>query len=197
MIFNAYFGQGSGIGVQLNPSCTGEEYSLFGCKSIDGNNVMNYAHYYTCYYNHYSDIGIRCGNISSKNAAVNYFVINIITVTALPANCSNGDIQLSDGNSELEGRVEVCKGNQWYSLCGDTSWIRDTSGAITVCKQLGFSSINATPYESNSLGSNVPILSNVHCDARASRVFDCSYTETSCGFGIAGVRCQGNQKDLT
>ena len=112
-------------------------------------------------------------------------------VTALPSNCTNGDIQLSDGNSELEGRVEVCKGNRWYSVCGDMSWIRDTSGASTFCTQLGYSSINATPYESNTLASNVSILSNIHCDARTSSVIDCSYSETRCYSGIAGVRCQG------
>ena len=55
------------MSMQLNPFCTGEEHSIFGCKSKDGNNVMNNAHYYTCYFNHYSDIGIRCGNESSKN----------------------------------------------------------------------------------------------------------------------------------
>ena len=50
------------------------------------------------------------------------------------ANCTNGDLFLVDGWSELEGRLEVCYNNQWGTVCDD----RWTDGSTKVaCRQLG------------------------------------------------------------
>ena len=51
--------------------------------------------------------------------------------------CTAGDIRLADGPSELEGRVEVCLGGEWGTICSD-HW--NSSDASVVCKQLGFGS---------------------------------------------------------
>ena len=50
--------------------------------------------------------------------------------------CTQGDIRLLGGTSELEGRVEFCNNNQWGTVCDD-AW--GTPDATVVCRQLGFS----------------------------------------------------------
>ncbi len=49
--------------------------------------------------------------------------------------CQDGEIQLLEGQSKYEGRVEVCLNNKFSTVC-DRSW--DTNDAMVVCNQLGF-----------------------------------------------------------
>ena len=51
-------------------------------------------------------------------------------------NCSDGDIRLQGGTSELEGRVEICHIGMWSRVCGGDSW--ESKEANIVCRQLGF-----------------------------------------------------------
>lgn len=50
--------------------------------------------------------------------------------------CSDGEVQLCGGMSLLEGTVELCRNQQWGTVC-DEAW--DTSDAGVVCGQLGYS----------------------------------------------------------
>ena len=50
--------------------------------------------------------------------------------------CKTGEVQLLGGATSNEGRVQVCYGGIWGSICG-TLW--DSKGAAVVCQQLGFS----------------------------------------------------------
>lgn len=50
--------------------------------------------------------------------------------------CDSGDIRLVDGPSNLEGRVEVCFGGTWGTVCDDFWGVQE---ADVVCRQLGFS----------------------------------------------------------
>ena len=98
----------------------------------------------------------------------------------------------------MNGRVEVCYGNKWGTVCGDNSWTSDTTGASTVCKQLGYSPINATPFELSlpRSGSHILLLSAVQCDFRVNRLVDCfhdPFNSSYCSYGAAGVSCKGNQ----
>ena len=53
-------------------------------------------------------------------------------------NCTNGEIRLVGGDTEYEGRVEVCYSGAWGSIC-PSSW--DSNDAKVVCRQLGYVTI--------------------------------------------------------
>lgn len=48
--------------------------------------------------------------------------------------CIDGGVRLVDGGSVTEGRVEVCLGGQWGTVCTDLWTSEDTD---VVCGQLG------------------------------------------------------------
>lgn len=50
--------------------------------------------------------------------------------------CINGDVRLMDEREPGTGRVELCLGGVWYSICGDSYW--SNQDAQTVCRQLGY-----------------------------------------------------------
>ena len=52
--------------------------------------------------------------------------------------CTNGEIKLVGGDTEYEGRVEVCYSGAWGSIC-PSSW--DSNDAKVVCRQLGYITI--------------------------------------------------------
>ena len=47
--------------------------------------------------------------------------------------CSEGAVRLADGDIGQEGRLEVCLGGVWGSVCGD-GW--DKTDAYTLCQQM-------------------------------------------------------------
>ena len=52
--------------------------------------------------------------------------------------CNDGDLRLIGGESENEGRVEICIDGYWGNVCNQ-DW--DQRDAYVVCRQAGFQSI--------------------------------------------------------
>ena len=51
---------------------------------------------------------------------------------------SHGPIRLVGGDTVYEGRVELCNGGSWTSIC-PAGW--DSNEAQVVCQQLGYTTI--------------------------------------------------------
>uniref|UniRef100_A0A1X7UCA1 SRCR domain-containing protein n=1 Tax=Amphimedon queenslandica TaxID=400682 RepID=A0A1X7UCA1_AMPQE len=90
-------------------NCSGSEESIFNCSY---NELSNY------YCSRYRDASVIC-----QLNNVQY------------SNCTTGNIRLTGGSNQFEGRVELCVNGVWGSVC-DNSW--DSTEASTVCKQLGY-----------------------------------------------------------
>ena len=128
------------------------------------------------------------------------------------ADCTTGNIRLVNGQTENEGRVEVCGNGVWGTVCDDF-W--GTPDAQVVCRQLGYSTTgeyycilrrafslivqhNHTGAQALSFaffgqGTGPILIDNVQCTGTESRLFDCTHsTIDNCVHAEdAGARCQG------
>lgn len=68
--------------------------------------------------------------------------------------CVDGEVRLINGSKPSEGRVEVCGGGQFHSVCDD-SW--DQLEAQVVCNQLNYSSSQGTTCCMQELTSKLSI----------------------------------------
>lgn len=53
-----------------------------------------------------------------------------------------GNVRLFGGPSEFNGRVEICHGDVWGTVC-DNEW--DDLDASVVCRQMGHSNVGKLP----------------------------------------------------
>ena len=65
-----------------------------------------------------------------------------------PTDCDDGDIQLSGYDSASRGRVEICRGNIWGSVCyraydpySEYEYEVHVNDIRTICRTLGYSNI--------------------------------------------------------
>ncbi len=66
-------------------------------------------------------------------------------ITLCPDNCKEKEIRLVNGTSYREGRVEVCVGGRWGTVCGE-GWTEKDAGHM--CTRMGYPSTgkNIIPY---------------------------------------------------
>ena len=106
--------------------CSGDELSLVNCI---------YQEKLYCY--EYGEV--ICRNGKFKNSAP--FLSIMCTQFKCPASeCNETDVRLVDGNTPDDGRVEICIGGFWGSVCDDNWDIRD---ATVACRQLGYNGSKA------------------------------------------------------
>ena len=111
---DSYFGRGTSPALFHNILCNGDESSLEEC-SYSALPLDSYNYYYI-----YAVVGVICqGNTTSETE------------------CSSGDLRLVGGQSESEGRVEVCVDGFWGTVC-DQNWSQRE--AIVACRQAGLPS---------------------------------------------------------
>ena len=97
----------------------------------------------------------------------------------------SGTLQLVGGSVPSEGRVEICLGGNWTTICGYPSWWNTTNAAV-ICRQLGF----------NSSGNNIrwiSLLTKGPTSPDAEMVYSGIFGQ---GTGISlqiQARCVGNE----
>ena len=143
-----------------------------------------------------------------------------VTVNPFPVNCTLGDVRLTNGSSHLEGRVEVCFGNLWGTICHN-SW--DNRDAGVICKQLFNSSFGRLLLAVNNVfflfwraillphlgghaingskfgvGYTSIVIESINCNGTEASLTDCSTItsvsnaiSTCNGSDVAGIVCYG------
>ena len=105
-------------------NCSGTELSLLQCHTVGFDTINNIV----------VDTEISCQRRKHLCTTVylNKLVINSI------ASCSDGDLKLVGGESESDGRLEICLNKRWTTING-RGWTKtDTKVA---CNQLNYSAL--------------------------------------------------------
>lgn len=71
--------------------------------------------------------------LHTASASIYHTLRNILPVDV--TNCTSGDVQLVNGTSDADGRVEICYNGEWSGVIGEEFF---HGSARVVCRQLGF-----------------------------------------------------------
>ena len=135
-------------------------------------------------------------NMNAMSLCSSYFHLFFILIypsVSVSLNCSTGNVKLVGGRTD--GRVEVCLGGQWGTVCDD-SWT-DNSARV-VCKQLGLPS-DCTwrfglPLLEVYLTTGDPHLLTIDAVTVASS--SAKYGSVQGPIALSRVKCAGNESSL-
>ena len=87
---------------------------------------------------------------------------------------NNGQVQLVDGNTAQDGRVEIWYNSQWNTVCDDF-W--DINDANVVCRQLGYRrAVTAHQRAHFGQGAGQILLDDLQCTGREASLLECSHS---------------------
>ena len=99
------------------------------------------------------------------------------------------------GANATLGIIQVCMNSAWGSVCNNGF---GTNDAVVVCRQLGFSTIEAIAFRDTSMFGTVSgpvILGQLPCQGSEANVIECTQNRpilSQCSTSeIAGVKCTG------
>ncbi|XP_019853773.1 PREDICTED: deleted in malignant brain tumors 1 protein-like [Amphimedon queenslandica] len=212
---SAYFGQGTGSIVMDDVQCVGTESYLTNCthtiehrcdhyedagvrcvfcnNSCEAGYTLNAT--CTCLFSNICELS-PCQNEGSCTlvSAPSNYTCDCTGTGYQGINCSicicciDGSIRLVGGTNSKEGRVEVCSGGVWGTVCDDY-W--DSTDATVVCRQLGYGSGTAFDSAYFGQGTEAIVMDDVDCNGTESYLTNCTHTtEHNCVHSEdAGVRC--------
>eukprot|EP00057_Strongylocentrotus_purpuratus_P025110 XP_011679584.1 PREDICTED: deleted in malignant brain tumors 1 protein [Strongylocentrotus purpuratus] len=176
----AYYGEGSGPIQRVE--CWGWEDSWESCTVSSGNSSCG----------HYEDAGVRCGTDVSTT-------LDPFQWPATTTDYYGGiyNVQLVNGPSPSEGRVEIWYNGQWNTICDD-NW--NLEEAQVVCRHLGYSTDKVVAWSSAFYGQGSGPIQHIQCSGWESNLGSCSLTsgDSICGHNEdAGVTCGYTNTGIT
>ena len=137
------------------------------------------------------------GYIGGNIAILDYYAQQNVDPSAL---CANGAVKLVDGRDRFEGRVELCIGGTWGTVCQDVFW--DDADAQVICRQVGYTNprealaVTAVDY---GTGTGPIYLNGLNCTGNETLITDCQTLNPGgvrfCSHADdVGVICRGTYK---
>ena len=131
---------------------------------------------------------------SSTNGIIKYSNIIAIRFCIYIAQCEDGDVRLRGGRHYREGRVEVCRNQQWGRVCDD-QW--DEKDSAVVCRQLKLSEEGAFSISLDTMVEFVLLLMNILTLLGVEAVTQSDQFGTSAlPFHLDDVGCNGSETNL-
>ena len=111
------------------PMCSENATSLHNCNySTTDTGIAS------CRSSSYDATSVLCLNHNSMSISVFMSFPNIHCIDAMVSHCEDGSVRLV-GESSHRGRLEICKGNVWGSVC--YAYYFSTADSDVVCRMLG------------------------------------------------------------